>query len=62
MFKNHLQKCVSVDDASELLGVTPLTIRRLIKANKLRASHVGRRVVIRLVDLERMLNENAVVA
>lgn len=59
MFKNpHPAKCISVDGAAELLGVTPLTIRRMIKAGKLRASHIGRRVVIRLTDLDRLLNEN----
>jgi excisionase family DNA binding protein len=53
-------KCVSVSEAAETLGVVPLTISRLIKAKKLRASHVGRRVVIKLVDLDKYLADNVV--
>jgi excisionase family DNA binding protein len=51
-------KCVSVYEAAELLGVVPLTIRRLIKNGKLRAVHVGRRVMIRVCDLEAFLADN----
>jgi excisionase family DNA binding protein len=53
-------KCVSVSEAAEHLGVGPLTIRRLIKNGKLRAAHVGRRVTIRLSDLEAFLVSNEV--
>jgi excisionase family DNA binding protein len=53
-------KCVSVHEAAELLGVVPLTIRRLIKNGKLRAVHVGRRVMIRVCDLEAFLADNEV--
>jgi excisionase family DNA binding protein len=52
--------CISVAQAAEAFGVVPLTITRLIKANKLRASRVGRRVVIKVADLDKYLTENEV--
>jgi excisionase family DNA binding protein len=58
--KQPFSKCVSISEAAETLGVVPLTIARLIKAKKLRASHVGRRVVIKLVDLDKYLADNEV--
>jgi excisionase family DNA binding protein len=58
--KQPLSKCISVSEAAETVGVVPLTITRLIKSGKLRASHVGRRVVIKLVDLDKYLADNEV--
>jgi excisionase family DNA binding protein len=58
--KQPLSKCVSINGAAETLDVVPLTVRRLIKSGKLRASHVGRRVVIRLADLDAFLAANEV--
>ena len=58
--KSISPKCVSVDAAAELLDVTPLTVRRMIKRGELRASHIGRRVVIRLADLDKLLADNPV--
>jgi excisionase family DNA binding protein len=55
-----LPKCVSVNEAAELLGLVPLTIRRLIKAGKLRASHVGRRVIVKAADVVKYLADNEV--
>ena len=52
--------CISVAQAAEAVGVVPLTITRLIRANKLRASRVGRRVVIKVADLDKYLTENEV--
>jgi excisionase family DNA binding protein len=53
-------KCVSVSEAAETLGVVPLTIARLIKAGDLKASHVGRRVVIKVDEIDRFLADNEV--
>ena len=39
-------KCFTVNGLAEYLGVAPLTIRREIDRKKLKASHIGRRVVI----------------
>ncbi len=54
-------QCITVDDAAKSLSVQPDTIREWIKAGKLHASKVGREYIIRLVDLERMLTQNALV-
>jgi len=40
------------------LQVVPLTVRRLIKSGKLKASHVGRRIRIRPADLDKYLDAN----
>jgi excisionase family DNA binding protein len=52
--------CISVAQAAEAVGVVPLTITRLIKGGKLRASRVGRRVVINVADLDKYLADNEV--
>jgi excisionase family DNA binding protein len=53
--------CTSIAGAADLIGVVPLTISRLIKAKKLRASRVGRRVVVRVADIEKYLDANPAV-
>jgi excisionase family DNA binding protein len=55
---NIPKNCLSVEAVAEYLGVAPLTIRRLIASKKLRASHVGRRVVITPKGLEAFLEAN----
>jgi excisionase family DNA binding protein len=51
---------VSRDEAAEALSVDVQTIDRLIAAKKLKASKVGRRVLIRVAALEAMLDNTAV--
>jgi excisionase family DNA binding protein len=51
-------KSLSVEDTADELGVVPLTVRRLIKAKKLKASKIGRRVVVRIADIESYLDAN----
>jgi excisionase family DNA binding protein len=53
-------KSISVSEAANQLGVCPLTIRRLIKVGKLRATKIGRRVIIRTADLNAFLDSNEV--
>jgi excisionase family DNA binding protein len=43
---------LTVKEAAKALRVTPLTIRRLIAAKKLKAKHVGTRLRINPIDLE----------
>jgi excisionase family DNA binding protein len=45
-------------EAAAAIGVDVQTIDRLITGKKLRASRIGRRVVVRVVDIERMLDAN----
>ncbi len=49
---------ISRAEAAAAIGVDVQTIDRLITGNKLRASRIGRRVVVRVVDIERMLDAN----
>jgi excisionase family DNA binding protein len=52
---------IPIPETAERLGhVAELTVRRLIKAGKLRAVHVGRRVMVREQDLEKYLDDNEV--
>jgi excisionase family DNA binding protein len=51
---------VSRDEAAEALSVDVQTIDRLIAAKKLKASKVGRRVLIRVAALEAMLDDTTV--
>jgi hypothetical protein len=44
--KSIPSKCFSIDSFADFLGVAPLTVRREIDRKKLKASHIGRRVII----------------
>jgi excisionase family DNA binding protein len=54
-----LKKCLSVDEVAEYLGVVPLTVRRLIASKELKASHVGRRVIVTPAALAQFLEDHA---
>jgi excisionase family DNA binding protein len=51
-------KFLTVEEAATSLRVVPLTVRRLIKAKKLKASKIARRVRIRPSDLDAYLEAN----
>ena len=53
------KNCLSVEAAAEYLGVSELTVRRLISSKKLKASRIGRRVIITPAALAKLLEENA---
>ncbi|MBP6002210.1 MAG: excisionase family DNA-binding protein [Pyrinomonadaceae bacterium] len=48
------QDFLSVDDACILLGVSRWTIGRAVKSGKLRASRLGRRILIRRLDVDQL--------
>ena len=50
---------LSTEQAAELAGVTPKTIRAWVESKALRAGHRGRRLVIRRADLEAYLAGSA---
>jgi excisionase family DNA binding protein len=47
---------VSVAEAAGMLGVSKMTITRMIKAGKLKATKIDRRVLIKLADIEATLD------
>jgi excisionase family DNA binding protein len=49
---------VSLNGAAELLGVSTQTVARYISAGLLRAAKPERRVLIRVADIEAMLDAN----
>ncbi|MCS7080471.1 MAG: helix-turn-helix domain-containing protein [Meiothermus sp.] len=51
-----LQKLAfSVEEAAQLLGLHPNTVRNLIARGELKATRVGRRILIPRIALERLL-------
>lgn len=48
---------VGVDEAAKLLGVSPFTIRNYISSGMLRAVRVGRRVLVPMEVLEKVMVE-----
>lgn len=49
---------ISVRQAADYCGVTPVTIRRWIAAGRLPATRVGPKILkVRLTDLEKMLRK-----
>ncbi len=46
---------VSLDEAAKLTSVSAFTLRRQIKAGKLKVARVGRRLVIPVSELEKLL-------
>jgi excisionase family DNA binding protein len=55
-----IRLAVSRREAGAALGVDIQTIDGLISAKKLKASKVGRRVLIRIASIEKMLDAHAV--
>ena len=50
---------VSIQEAAGMISIGANTLRRHIKRGRIRASKVGRRVLIQVKELERFLNEGA---
>jgi excisionase family DNA binding protein len=52
------QQCLaSVEEASRRLAVSTFTTRRLIKSGQLRAVRVGKRVLVPMSEIERVIVE-----
>jgi excisionase family DNA binding protein len=47
---------VSLDEAAKLTSVSAFTLRRQIKRGNLKVARIGRRVVIPLSELEKLVN------
>jgi excisionase family DNA binding protein len=53
-----MQPLRSVEEAGELLGISPWTVRSYIKTGKLKPVRLGRRVLLAEEELERLVAEN----
>lgn len=51
---------VSFDGAEELTGVSQYTFRKMVREGKLRVARIGRRIVIPMSELKRLLEPGAV--
>ena len=48
-------RAVSIEEAARIYGLSKSTLRRGIQRRQLRAARVGRRIVIRISELEKWL-------
>lgn len=51
------ERLESIEEVSKRLSVSTFTTRRLIKAKQLRAVRVGRRVLVPVSEVERVISE-----
>jgi len=52
---------MTVDEAASVLRVSVITIRRWLQSGKLTAARAGRKLLINPVDIQRLLERNAVI-
>lgn len=52
MLDIQAREFLSIQETAKLLGVSRTTIWRMIKRDQLRATYIGKRVIIRRVDIE----------
>jgi excisionase family DNA binding protein len=50
-----MQPLKSVEEAAELLGISPWTVRSYIRDGKLKPVRIGRRVLVEEAELERFV-------
>jgi excisionase family DNA binding protein len=48
---------VDIKEAGRLTSLSPFTIRAYIRKKKLRAVHVGRRVLVPVAELQKLVSE-----
>jgi excisionase family DNA binding protein len=53
-----MTKLLSVEQAAELLGISPWTVRSYIRQGKLRAVRIGRRVLLEEAELARFVERS----
>jgi excisionase family DNA binding protein len=53
--RNRMARLKSVNETARTLGVSPLTVRRFIKAGSLRSVRVGKRVLLSEKELARVM-------
>jgi excisionase family DNA binding protein len=57
-----MEPLLTIDKAAELLGISPWTVRAYIRDQKLRAVHIGRRVLIEQPELRRFVEQARLVS
>ena len=50
---------VGLEEAQEMTGLSHFTLRRLVKNKKLKAARVGRRLLIPVSEIERLVKPGA---
>ena len=52
-----MESLKSVEDAAEVLSISPYTVRGLIRQGKLNPVRIGRRVLLQPAELERFISD-----
>jgi excisionase family DNA binding protein len=52
-----MTKLVSVEESAYRLGISSLTVRRLVKCGRLRSTRIGRRLLLPETEIARIANE-----
>ena len=52
-----MEPLLDCEEAAELLGISPWTVRKWLSTNKVRAVRLGRRVLIEPAEIERLIEE-----
>lgn len=47
---------LSIEEAAHAIGLSPWTIRKYVALGKLKATHIGRRVLIEPCELRRLID------
>jgi excisionase family DNA binding protein len=50
---------VGLEEAQEMTGLSHFTLRRLVKNGKLKSARVGRRILIPITEIERLVRPGA---
>jgi excisionase family DNA binding protein len=59
MDKNMTKLSVGLEQAEEMTGISHHTLRRLVRKGKIKAARVGRRIVIPVSEIERLVKPSA---
>lgn len=51
---------VSLQEAQEMTGISHFTFRRMVRLGKIKAARVGRRILIPIVELEKLVKPGAI--
>ena len=54
-----MKKLISIEEACQILGVGRTSVYRLISDNKLQTLHIGRRHLVVMESIDRLLKEAA---
>jgi excisionase family DNA binding protein len=58
MNNNDIDRLLSIDQAAELLSISPWTLRKMISSKKLRSAKLGTRRLVPKSEITRLIKES----